>query len=1184
MTELDAEHQSAQVPGTLLARRGLSGRNVPHWLKLAIATAVLIIVGGIAAPSSVRPDAILAMLPFVAILALASIGQQLVIQQRGFDLSVAGAISLAAVVVTVLPSTQAGLAETIGVILITLLVGMAGGVVNGIIVALLRVPPLVATIGVNAILMALTLLISRGSPHTAPPLLKAITQGHLLFGVPNTALIVLVFAVLVGLAIQRTPVGRRFVALGMSPRAAAASGVPIILYRIFTFVVAGFCFAGAGILLAGFLEVPSIMSGDRYMLPTVAAVVVGGNANMERRASIAATVIGAVLLTYLSQLVILLGFAQSMQYVVQAIIVIASVSLPDAARWLRGSGARPSEMPAETRLAKAVAAAAAADAATSQVPALELRGIRKSFGAVTALKNVTLRIYPGEVHAIVGENGAGKSTLLGIAAGTLRANAGEILCNGKLVANPTISSMREAGIAVAYQHPALAPDLTVLENIKLFRAQCETAEADEFIRQVALKHLQPAVNRRVADLSLAQRHVVEIARALVTSPRVIFLDEPTEPFRKEDVEKLFELVADLRTRGVAVVYVSHRLHEVMAIADRVSVLRDGELIDTRLRKDISNSEIVTLVAGKPLAQIFPRKGRADGTVVLETRKLTGAGFSNVDLVARAGEIVGLTGVEGQGQREFIRALAGLNRRDSGEVLVAGAAVDGGPGSARRASIGFIPDDRHAEGVFPSLTIRENIGFAGFSEFSSHGVINMASEARITQKVAADIGVKAESIETLVSNLSGGNQQKVLFGREVMIRPAVLLVDEPTKGIDIGTRSEIYRRLRDISNSGTAVIVSSSDGVEVEGLCDRVVIFARGVAVKELTGSDVDDETITEANMTVTTLRETVAAAAAKGRAFLDFRSGDYLPGFVLGLMAITVAVIINIINPYFLTPFNIGNLLTMTAMLAFVSAAQLCAVLVGGMDLSIGPLAGLSVVLASFLLPSGASESALIFGSIAIVLICGLYGLFQAALIILLRMSSVVVTLASFIGLQGVSLLLRPQPDGMIDSGIGDLMSTSILGIPVGALFTALAIVGLEWLLKRSSIGRQLRAIGSLEAAARKLGVSYARTVLVAFGASGLLTGVGALMLASQIGIGSPVTGIDFTLMSITAVVLGGSSIAGGRGSFVSTLMGAVMVQLMIGASTFLQAGPAWQYGLVGITTVIAASLFTMARPRGALA
>jgi ribose transport system ATP-binding protein len=201
-------------------------------------------------------------------------------------------------------------------------------------------------------------------------------------------------------------------------------------------------------------------------------------------------------------------------------------------------------------------------------------------------------------------------------------------------------------------------------------------------------------------------------------------------------------------------------------------------------------------------------------------------------------------------------------------------------------------------------------------------------------------------------------------------------------------------------------------------------------------------------------------------------------------------------------------------------------------------------------------------------------------LIIVLQMPSVVVTLASFIGLQGVSLLLRPQPDGMIDTVVGDMMSTPLGLVPIGAIVTVVAIVALEWLLRRSSIGRQMRAIGSAEASARKLGVSYPRVVLAAFGASGFLTGIAALLLAAQIGIGSPVTGIDLTLLSITAVVLGGSSIAGGRGSFVATLMGAVMVQLMVGASTFLQAGPAWQYGLVGITTVIAASLFSVVRSR----
>ena len=328
--------------------------------------------------------------------------------------------------------------------------------------------------------------------------------------------------------------------------------------------------------------------------------------------------------------------------------------------------------------------------------------------------------------------------------------------------------------------------------------------------------------------------------------------EPTEPFQKEDVEKLFDVVFDLRKAGVAVVYVSHRLHEVMSIADRISVLRDWELIDTRLRKDITNSQIVTLVVGKPLEQLFPEKGKAvDGAPVLESEGLSGPGFSNVSLALRAGEIVGLTGVEGQGQREFVRALAGLNRSDAGRIFVGGRPVHGGPGSARRAGIAFIPDDRHAECVFTSLSVPREYRLCGLLEASRRTeLVDLAREAAVAQPASADFEVKTPSTETPVANLSGGNQQKVLFAREVLASPTALLVDEPTKGIDIGTRSEIYRRLRQISNSGAAVVVSSADGVEIEGLCDRVVIFARGAAVKELSGVEVHDAAITEANSDV----------------------------------------------------------------------------------------------------------------------------------------------------------------------------------------------------------------------------------------------------------------------------------------------------------------------------------------------
>lgn len=1174
MTELEA--QRPQALGSW--RRTFA--SFPHWVKLAIATLALFVAGGILAPSSVHPDAFLSMLPFMSILALASVGQHLVIQQRGFDLSVAGAISLSAVIVTVLPSPQALVVETIGYVLLALAIGTTVGIVNGLVVAHLRVPPLVTTIGVNAVLNAFTLVISGGSPHTAPVLLSRLAQGRPLI-IPNMALIVLVFFVLVGLGIERTRVGRRFVALGVSPRTAAASGVPVGLYRIMTFAFAGLCFAGSGVLMAGFLQVPSVMSGDAYMLPTVAAVVVGGNAAVHRRASLVATGIGAVLLSYLSQLVISLGFQQSMQYVVQAVIVIASVWLPDVTNWLRFSrtAVRATGRDTGTNY-NSDRIIPDAESSSAAAPVFELRGISKSFGAVVALNNVTLRIYAGEVQSIVGENGAGKSTLLGIAAGALRADVGEILCRGRLIADPSIETMRKNGVAVAYQHPALAPDLTVLENIKLFGARCDRAEATRLIANIAREHLRSVVNRRIADLSLAQRHIVEIARALVISPHVIFLDEPTEPFQKEDVEKLFHVVSELRANGVAVVYVSHRLHEVMAISDRISVLRDGELIDTRLRKDITSDEIISLVVGKPLGQLFPQKGLGKGVVVLECRSLGGPGFSNVSVKVHAGEIVGLTGAEGQGQREFVRSLAGLNRPDEGEILINGAGFRGGSGPARRAGIGFVPDDRHAEGVFASLSVRENIGFASFPKFASHGVINPSREAAVVEQATSDFEVKALSPETLVANLSGGNQQKVLFGRELLASPMVLLVDEPTKGIDIGTRSEIYRRLREFANAGSAVVVSSSDGIEIEGLCDRVIIFARGTPVKELSGSEVHDAAITEANLTVTTLREAAVGHRRSNRGLKGFLRGDYFPAIVLGALTVSIAAVVNVINPYFLTPLNINNVLAATALLAFISSAQLCAVLVGGMDLSVGPLAGLAVVLASFLMPSGAPPPQLLLGAAMIVAACTAYGLFQAVLIIVLQMPSVVVTLASFIGLQGVSLLLRPQPDGMIDTVVGDLMSTALGVVPIGAVITVGAVCALESLLRYSTIGRQMRAIGSVETSARKLGVKYSRVVLTAFGASGFLTGIAALLLASQIGIGSPVTGIDLTLLSVTAVVLGGSSIAGGRGSFVGSLMGAVMVQLLISVSTFVQAGPAWQYGLVGITTVIAASLFSVVRSR----
>jgi len=818
---------------------------------------------------------------------------------------------------------------------------------------------------------------------------------------------------------------------------------------------------------------------------------------------------------------------------------------------------------------------------TAPVPVMDLHRVHKSFGPVQALRGVDLVIVPGEVHAIVGENGAGKSTLIGIAAGVLAADSGGIQFDNRPVPAPSARKMREIGVSVVYQHPALATDLTVLENLQLAAPALDADGAAALIERVATPQLRMPVRSRVAELSLAQRHIVELARALATNPKVLFLDEPTEPLQHADVRKLFELIAELKRAGIAIVYVSHRLHEVDELADRISVMRDGEIIDRRLAGAITASEIVTLIAGRPLGQIFPPKATAPGDVLFETRGLSGRGFDRVDVAVRAGEIVGLAGIEGEGQREFIRAAAGIDPRGGGTVAVRGAPVAGDrPGAFRKAGIGFVSDDRHKEGVFLNLTVRENLGLGFLGSVARFGIIDRAAEAKKAAAIVEGLRIRAPSLEADLSQLSGGNQQKALFGREMAAEPRVLLVDEPTKGVDIGARSEIYQRLRAAADRGLAVLVSSADGIELEGLCDRVLIFARGRVVRSLEGADVTDASITEANLTATASRaaDGGGASAMRGQFWHRLFASDHFPAIILGVLTAIILGGTQAMNGYFISPINIKSMLSFLGILTFLSAAQLATILVGAIDLSVGALAGLCVVGASFLTPDGASGGELIAGTIAVVLGAMAFGWLQGLLITHLRLPAIVVTIATFIGLQGVSLLLRPTAAGDIAEIVQDGPQLRILYVPLGIVLTFAVVAALEATLYRTGIGRRFRAVGSNPLAAFRLGIDSRRLTLLAFALSGLLSGIGGMLLAGQVGIGSPSTGTDYTLMSITVVVLGGASVAGGRGSVLATLFGAALVQATSSASSFIDANSSVHYAVIGTLTILAAIFFSVAR------
>jgi ribose transport system ATP-binding protein len=437
----------------------------------------------------------------------------------------------------------------------------------------------------------------------------------------------------------------------------------------------------------------------------------------------------------------------------------------------------------------------------------------------------------------------------------------------------------------------------------------------------------------------------------------------------------------------------------------------------------------------------------------------------------------------------------------------------------------------------------------------------------------------EHDDTTAAELSGGNQQKMLIGREIAGGPEVILIDQPTKGVDVGARTEIYERLRDLADSGVAVVVSSSDGIELAGLCDRVVVFARGQIVKELEGEALTEAAITQANMTAKVAREGgPARKETEDKGWRRIMAADRFPAAVLVVLTAIVLFGTNAISEYFLSPFNIETMLTFLAILAFISIAQLGTILVGRIDLSVGALAGFVVVLASFLTPDGASAGDALWGSVLILAIAAGFGLVQGWLVTWLNIPAIVVTLAAFIGLQGMSLVMRPQAAGTITDYLSDVSQWSVAGMPACFLAILVMVVAFEFVVFRTGLGRRLRAVGSNPLGATRVGIRVNRQILLAFVLSGLLSGIAGLILAGQVGIGSPATGIDYTLMSITAVVLGGTRIAGGRGSVLSVLMGAALVQSLSSASSFVNQDSAIHLILLGAITLIAATFFSVAR------
>jgi len=485
-------------------------------------------------------------------------------------------------------------------------------------------------------------------------------------------------------------------------------------------------------------------------------------------------------------------------------------------------------------------------------PLLDMRGITKRFPGVMALDEVDFELEKGEVHVILGENGAGKSTLIKMLSGAYQPDEGEILLDDEPVSISSATIAQELGISTIYQEFNLVPQLTTAENIFLgrqprrFGLVNRRKMGEEARRLLERMKVRVDANALVSNLGIPQRQMVEIAKALSLDARILVMDEPTASLSGQEVERLFEIVRGLKEDEVSMIFISHHLEEVAEIGGRVTVLRDGKVVD-RVPASTDRSEFVRMMVGRPVEDQFPRQQPATGEVLLEVKNLSREGIlEDASFQVRAGEVVGMAGIVGAGRTKLARAIFGVDPVDSGEVWVEGRRIKlGNPREAKRRGIGFVTEDRQGQGIVPPLSVAENLSLASLERNTSVGLLNRREQRKQARKMIEDLNIRTPGPEQEIRHLSGGNQQKVVIGKWLLADSRVLIMDEPTRGIDVGAKVEVYELMNELTENGAGILMISSDLPEVLGMSDRILVMSEGRITGELSVDGATQENVME---------------------------------------------------------------------------------------------------------------------------------------------------------------------------------------------------------------------------------------------------------------------------------------------------------------------------------------------------
>jgi ABC-type sugar transport system ATPase subunit/ribose/xylose/arabinose/galactoside ABC-type transport system permease subunit len=794
---------------------------------------------------------------------------------------------------------------------------------------------------------------------------------------------------------------------------------------------------------------------------------------------------------------------------------------------------------------------------------VEAVGVSIEFPGVRALDGVDFDVRPGEVHALIGENGAGKSTLIKILSGEISGYGGEVRIDGAARRMESPREAIEAGIAVIPQELQLVSSLSVAENIFLGRPRSLLAGTAREL--AALGETQIPPGEEVGRLEAGQRQLVAIARALSLDARLIIMDEPTTSLSSSEAERLERLIERLTERGVAIVYISHKLDEVRRLADRVTVLRDGKRIVTREGAGLDEAEMVRLMVGRnierveiaPLPEGAPEVLRVENLSVEDPDRPGGRRLSDVSLTLRRGEILGLAGLIGAGRTELLLALTGaLERRVTGRVRVGGADYrPASPAEARDAGVVLLPEERKSQAIFPELAVSENVTVASAARVSHLGWIDGARAKQVAETLMRDTGVRAASASVPIATLSGGNQQKAVLARCLFASPSVLLLDEPTRGIDLAAKAEIYALLRKLAAEGFGIILCSSEMSEILTQCHRVVVFREGRIAAELSHAEGTEEKILAAAAgTVMGEPRDIQGGPPKGAPPVPPTPGRGRLARYTGLFGLAAVLLLSVVfspvrggRPVFLDIGNLTDILRQVAEKGILAVGMTAVVISGGIDLSVGSVLALAATLtASLFMKSGLGLAA----TVLVVLGVGaLWGAVNGFVVARWRLQPFIATLATMSAARGVARYLS---GGMaIPLGFGPgaapesmhrIAGTLVPFVPVPAVLFLLTVVAMHVFLSRTSGGRYIYAIGDNETAARLSGIRVAWHKAGVYVIAAVLAALAGIVHCAQLEQGNPNDGIAYELDAIAAVVIGGTSLSGGVGTVGGTLVGVLII------------------------------------------